>query len=189
MRRMATLLISGLLAACASPAPDFYTLAALPGSASHVSLHSIELRRIGVAGYLDRPEIVRSSASYRLQLTSTERWGEPMAGMLERVFTENLVERLPGTAVFSESGAISTSPDLVLEVDIQRFDADATGDIVLLAQVAMRHGDARQAADARTLRLTARPTRAGVGEHVAAMSRALAQLADAVADILAQNGT
>jgi uncharacterized protein len=179
-RRLAVLLLLALPAACASPNPDLYTLAALPGPTAHLPTRSIELRRIGLAAYLDRPEIVRSSAQYRLRVASNERWGEPLGGMLERVFTEDLVERLPGTAVFTEAGAISTAPDLVLELDIQRFDAEASGEIVLLAQVAMRHGDARQSADARTLRFVVRPTSAAIQDHVAAMSRALADLADNV---------
>lgn len=182
-RRAALLLLLGLPAACASPNPELYTLAALPGAPNRIGARSLELRRIGLAGYLDRPEIVRSSAQYRLRVLNNERWGEPLGGMLERVFTENLVERLPGTAVFAESGAISTAPDLVLEVDIQRFDADLNGDIVLLAQVALRHGDARQASDATTLRIVAHPASAAVQEHVAAMSRALAELADRVAQL------
>jgi uncharacterized protein len=180
MRRLAAVLLLALPAACASPNPDLYTMAAQPGPAARVAVRSVEQRRIGLAGYLDRPEIVRSSAAYRLRVASNERWGEPMGGMLDRVFTEDLVERLPGTAVFSESGAISTAPDLVLEVDVQRFDGEASGEIVLLAQVALRHGDVRQSADARTLRLTARPASPAIADHVAAMSHALAQLADNV---------
>ena len=186
--RWPLLLLLAQPAACASPNPDLYTLAALPGTPTQIRAHSVELRRIGLAGYLDRPEIVRSSASYRLRVAGNERWGEPMGGMLDRVFTEDLVERLPGTAVFSESGAISTAPDLVLEVDVQRFDAEASGELVLLAQVAIRHGDERQAANARTVRLTARPASAAIGDHVAAMSRALAQLADTVVTMMAEGG-
>jgi uncharacterized lipoprotein YmbA len=171
-------------AACASPNPDFYTLAAVPGTVAHIAARSVELRRIGLAGYLDRPEIVRSSASYRLRVASNERWGEPMGSMLERVFTDDLVQRLPDTAVFSESGAISTNPDLVLEVEVQRFDADASGAVVLLAQVAIRHGDERQAARARTLRLTALPVSPSTDAYVAAMSRTLADLADQVVTLM-----
>ena len=188
MRCLAAMLLLALPAACSSPPPELYTLAALPGATSHIAARAIELRRIGVAGYLDRPEIVRSSAAYRLQVTSTERWGEPVGSMLNRVFTEDLVERLPGTAVYSESGAISATPDLVLEIDVQRLDADASGDVVLLAQVALRHAGGGQPAEAQTLRLTARPARPGLADHVAAMSRALAQLADQVVAMLAKGG-
>jgi uncharacterized lipoprotein YmbA len=166
-RRAAVGLLLVLLTACTSPTPELFTLAAMPGAGGRIPARSVELRRIGLAGYLDRPEIVQSEADYRVHVASNQRWGEPLTGMLDRVFTEDLVERLPGTAVFAESGAISTAPDLVLEVDIQRFDADAAGAVVLLAQVAVRRADAREPA------------------HVAAMSAALAQLADAVVAMLA----
>jgi uncharacterized lipoprotein YmbA len=177
-----------LLAACASPTAELYTLAAQPGPVAHLAAHGVEVRRIGLAGYLDRGEIVRSSAAFRLRLADNQRWGEPLGSMLERVFTEDLVERTPGTAVFSESGAISTAPDLVLEVDVQRFDADADGTLVLLAQVAIRRGDAGRAAQARTLRLTAIPAGPTTRDHVAAMSRALADLADQVVTQLGEAG-
>jgi uncharacterized lipoprotein YmbA len=173
-----------LLAACSSPNPELYTLAAVPGTAAFIPAHSVELRRIGLAGYLDRPEIVRSSAAYRLRLSDNERWGEPLGGMLDRVFSEDLVERLPDAAVFTEAGAISTAPDLVLEVDVQRFDTDANGALVLLAEVAVRRGDARHPAEARTFRLTATPASPAARDHVAAMSRALADLADQVVTML-----
>jgi uncharacterized lipoprotein YmbA len=183
--RAAVLVVLALLAGCASPNPELYTLAALPGPASPLALHGVELRRIGLAGYLDRPDIVRSSAGFRLKLADNQRWGEPLGGMLDRVFTEDLVERLPRTAVFAESGAISTAPDIVLEVDVQRFDAEADGTLVLVAQVAIRPADARHAAEARTLRLTATPATASTHDQVAAMSRALADLADRVVAMLA----
>jgi uncharacterized lipoprotein YmbA len=186
--RWAVLALLALLAGCASPNPNLYTLAALPGPVQHIGAHSVELRRVGLAGYLDRPEIVRSAAQYRLELAGNDHWGEPLGGMLDRVFTEDLVERLPGTAVFNESGAISTNPDRVVEIDVQRFDADADGTIVLLAQVAVRNGDERQSAHVRTIRLAEKPASPSLRDHVAAMSRALAGLADDIAAMLAQSG-
>jgi uncharacterized lipoprotein YmbA len=186
--RAKLLVALALLAGCSSPSPELYTLAAMPGPTAHLAAHSIEVRRIGLAGYLDRPTIVRSSAAFRLRLADNQRWGEPLGGLLDRVFAEDLVERLPDAAVFSESGAISTAPDLTLEVDVQRFDADADGTLVLLAQVAIRRGDAARPAQARTLRLTARPAGPTTRDHVAAMSRALADLADKIVALLADSG-
>jgi uncharacterized lipoprotein YmbA len=185
LRRLAALALLALLAGCASPNPNLYTLRAMAGAEHHIGARTVELRRIGLAGYLDRPEIVRTTAQYRLMLASNDRWGEPLGSMLDRVFTEDLLGRLPGTAVFTESGAISTNPDRVLEIDVQRFDADADGTLVLVAQVAVRHGDERQSASVRTVRLTDRPASPALSEYVAAMSRALAQLADEVAGMLA----
>jgi len=176
------------LAGCGtSPTPELYTLAARPGPVVSSRKISVELRRIGLAGYLDRPEIVRGTVDYRLRVAGNDRWGEPMAGMLDRVLTEDLVERLPQAAVFAESGAISTKPDTVLEIDIQRLDADADGTLVLLAQVAVRPDG--QAARASTIRLTAPIAVQPVGSaeaQVAAMSTVLGQLADQIAGLIAQ---
>jgi uncharacterized lipoprotein YmbA len=172
--------------ACSSPNPALYTLAAVPGPEQHSAVRSVELRRIGLAGYLDRGEIVRSAAQYRLDIASNDRWGEPLGSMLDRVFTENLVQRLPGTAVFTESGAITTRPDRIVEIDVQRFDADASGTVVLLAQVAVRREDARIPGTAETVRLTSTPASPATRDLVAAMSAALGKLADMVASRLAR---
>ncbi len=186
MRRRAALalVVAAALAGCASPTPVLFTLAAVPGTPRHIAARSVELRRITLAGYLDRPEIVRTSADYRVQLTHNERWGEALGGMLDRVFTEDLVQRLPGVAVFAESGAISTAPDLVLEVDVQRFDTNESGTLVLLAQVAVRRADASRLARAETVRITVQPASPATRDLVAAMSEALGQLADRIADQL-----
>jgi uncharacterized lipoprotein YmbA len=184
IRHLAALALLLALAGCASPNPDFFTLAAIPGQVVSTPVKSLELRRIGLAGYLDRSEIVRGTAQYRLRVAENERWGEPLGHMVERVLTEDLVQRVPQTAVFSESGAISTQPDEVLEVDVQRFDGDAAGAVVLLAQVAVRHEQNRTPASARTIRLTATPASPTTQDLVAAMSAALGQLADAIAAML-----
>ena len=182
------LLLMATLAGCASPNPNLYTLAATPGTPVSVGVRSIELRRVALAGYLDRPEIVRSDTPYRLQVNGTDRWGEPMGSMLDRVFTEDLVQRLPGTSVFTEAGAISTHPDVVLEIDVQRLDYDATGNVVLLAQVAVHHEDSGRTAMAGQVRLALRPASTRTIDLVAAMSTVLGQFADEVAARLAPPG-
>jgi len=183
-RRALLALLPAALASCASPNPELFLLLAVPGPRQRLKVRSVELRRIGLAGYLDRPEIVRSAADYRVHVAANQRWGEALSSMLERVFTEDLVERLPDVAVFTEAGAISTVPDLVLELDVQRLDTDASGLLVLLAQVAVRRADSRQPAHAATIRLTERPASPATGDLIAAMSAALGALADRVVVML-----
>jgi len=174
-----------LLAACTgSPAPNLFTLQAQPGIVSSSRSLAVELRRVGLAGYLDRPEIVRGTEQYRLKLSETDRWGEPLGRMIDRVLTEDLVRRLPNGTVFAESGAISARPDTVLEVDIQRLDADPDGSMVLLAQIAIRPEG--RPANARVVRLAVPISGLTAAGHVAAMSAAIAQLADAVVADLAR---
>jgi len=175
------LLVALAAAGCgASPSPNLYALAAQPGPAVRSRAMSVELRRIGLAGYLDRPEIIRGTVQYRLQVRDLERWGEPLGGMVERVLTEDLVGRLPQAAVFNESGAISTHPDAVMEIDIQRLDADPSGQVVLLAQVAVRPDG--KTATATTIRLSVPLADDSTQAHVAAMSTALGLLADRLSE-------
>lgn len=187
-RRMVLLtpaLAPALLAGCASPDPVNYTLRALPGTPLRPGGPKVvELRRIGLAGYLDRSEIVRKQSDYRLSLSGQERWAEPLGGMVARTLAEDLNQRLPGTSVFTSAGSISADPDATLEIDLQRFDPDTNGQVVLLAQVAVSRTGRRGGTRAQTVRLVVTPTGAGTSELVAALSQALGQMADQVAALL-----
>ncbi|MDO9708665.1 PqiC family protein [Paracraurococcus lichenis] len=185
MRRRGLLAALALGACARSPEPRLFTLAPLPGEARPGGPRTIELRRPGLAGYLDRPEIVRAAGPYQVGLAGAERWAEPFADMLGRVLAENLTQRLPGSTVFTEAGGLSADADGVVELDVQRFDADAAGRVTLLAQVAVRRGSGRrEGTRTRSLRLSLPAAGDGTPAMVAAMSAALAQLADAVAGML-----
>lgn len=172
------------LASCSSPDPAFYTLAPVRGTLRGGGPSLVELRRPGIAGYLDRSEIARSSSPYQLKLNSGERWGEPFGDMVGRVLAEDLNGRLPGTSVFTSSGAISAQTGARVEIDIQRFDADSGGQVMLLGQVAVTIGGNRAAPVARPIRIAVTPAGPGTPAYVAAMSQALGQAADEIAAIL-----
>ncbi len=172
------------LACCTSADPAVYTLRAVPGQAAASGPVAVKIARPGLAGYLDRPEIVRDSSSSRLELKSGERWGEPLGDMFGRVLALDLEQRLPGSSVFTEAGTISVDPAATVELDIQRFDLDPTGVVVLLAQVAVEQGRSRDPSGTRSIRVTAQPAGPGTPELVSAMSLALSQLADQVAAAL-----
>ena len=176
------------LARCASTDPAIYTLRAVPGTVLGGGPVAVKIARPGLAGYLDRPEIVRDSAVSRLTLNSGERWGEPLGDMVGRVLALDLAERLPGSSVFTEAGTISVDPSATVELDIQRFDLDLNGSVILLIQVAVEQGRSHDPAYTRSLRLMV-PTRSRLTpDVVAAMSEALGQLADTVATMLRQMG-
>ena len=90
------LLVLLAVAGCASPDPAYYTLRPVAGTAVPSGGGPVKLARPGLAGYLDRPEIVRNSATNRLTLQSGERWGEPVGDMIGRVLAEDMGQRLPG---------------------------------------------------------------------------------------------
>ena len=183
-RGLLGLALAAIVPACASPEPAYYTLAAVPGQPKPGGPGQVELRRIGLAGYLDRSEIVRANSAYSLRLNGAERWGEPFGDLVARILAEDLNTRLLGTSVFTSAGSITAEADATIEMDIQRFDADASGQAVLLAQVAVSRGRARASAVTRVFRFTVRPAGPSTAELVAAMSAALGQLADSIATML-----
>jgi uncharacterized protein len=170
-----------LLASCASPSPVLYTLEAPPGPVRRSGPRVIELRSIGLARYLERSQIVRSSENFRLDVIPNDWWGEPLDAMIGRNLVRALTQRLPGSTVYLENGAISAEPDATVQVNVQRLDQDAGGAIRLVAQFAV----VRRTSDTRGVTIEVPARGATTADLVAAMSEAIGQLADRVAAALA----
>src|SRR5215471_16626580 len=135
--RLAVLAVAVALGACSSPNPVLYTIAPVQGRVQSTGPNVIALQQISMPRYLERSEIVRSSENYRLDVMSNDWWGEPLGAMLSRVLIEELSQRLPQSTVFSESGAVTASPDATIELNMQRLDEDASGNLVLQAQASV----------------------------------------------------
>lgn len=175
------------LAACASPEPALYRLTPVPGATrTGGGAGSIELRRIGVPGYLDRNAIVRAGAGARIEVLEGARWAEPLDTMVGRAMAENLAQRLPGRTVLSEDSALRVDGDTVVELDLRRFEATGAGVVELTAQAALRRLEGERLRDARTIRVSAPVPDAGVPGVAQGMSAALGLLADELAALLAR---
>ena len=185
-RRAVLLCFSGaaLVVACASPNPVLYTLAPVPGAVQRSGPKVVVLREIGLARYLERSQIVRSSEDYKLDIEANNWWGEPLSAMIARILQEELSQRLPGTSVFGENGAIAAEADATVEINIQRMDADRSGAVILMAQIGVTSAKKRRAPKTRAVRFSVRPPTPDLQGEVAAMSTALGQLADTVAQML-----
>ena len=131
--RRAALVLAAVLTACSSPSPVLYTIASVQGPVQTGGPKVIALQQIATARYLERSQIVRSSENCRLDVMSNDWWGEPLSAMLSRVLIEELGQRLPQSTVIGETGAVSASPDATIELNVQRFDEDASGNLVLRA--------------------------------------------------------
>lgn|SRR5208282_1710635 len=180
---LAALGLAAALAACTSPDPALYTIAPVQGAAQNAGPKVILVQQIGLARYLERAQIVRSSENYRLDVMSNDWWGEPLASMLNRVLVAELSQRLPQSNVLGESGGVSATPDATIELNMQRLDEDATGVLVLQAQAGVSF-KGRPAPVLRSFHLTVPPSGPGVPDEVAAVSAAVGQLADGLASIL-----
>ena len=180
-RRALAALLPFLATSCNSPSPALYTMEVPPGAARRGGPRVIEIRAVSMARYLERSQIVRSTENFRLDVLPNDWWGEPLDAMLGRVLARALTQRLPGSTVFVENGAISVEPEATLQVNVQRLDQDAARAIHLIAQFAIRRG----ASETRGVALRVPVRGATTADLVAAMSEAVGQLADQIATALA----
>jgi hypothetical protein len=170
-------------ASCASSDPKLYTLAPLPGSQLSRTPRVIALHRVGIARYLQRNQIVRSSENYRIAIMANDWWGEPLDAMVARVLAEDLTQRLPQSTVYTSAGAVTGSPDATIEIELQRLDLDHDGNLLLIAQGSVSFKN-QATPDTRSFRISQPPPSARVEGQIAATSTALAQLADRIAGML-----
>lgn len=172
------------LAACSSsPPPVLYTISPVSGTPRGVGPKVVLLHQVVIAKYLDRSQIVTSSENYHLDVLANDWWGEPLAGMINRILVDELGQRLPASAVIGEDSGITSSPDAIVEVSIERLDKDVAGAVVLRAQAGVSF-KGRGSPTVRTFRFTVAPTAPGVAGQVAAISATVGQLADGLAAML-----
>ena len=184
--RIALLVAAGslaALAACSSPNPVLYTIAPVPGTQQSGGPKVVALQQISTARYLERSEIVHSSENYRLDVMSNDWWGEPLGAMLSRVLVEELGQRLPQSTVIGESGAVTATPDATIELNVQRLDEDASGNLLLQAQASVSFKQ-RGSPVLRSFRFTVPPPTPDIPGEVTAISTAVGQLADGIASML-----
>ncbi len=65
----------------------------------------------------------------------TEWWAEPLELMIGRVVTQNLIQRLPGVRVVFDPQPPFTVSDVWIELVLEHFDTNQTGDAVVQAHV------------------------------------------------------
>ena len=166
---------------CRSPEPRIFTLEPVAGTIVRTPPRVVEVRRPGLAGYLDRSAIVVKNTAYQLDVNSGTRWAEPLGDMIGRVLAQDLSQRLAGSSVFAESGGISTRADLRVELDVQRFDRAGDGVVRLQGELAIEDASGRLRVSARPIALEAPAPGGDAASLAAAMSGLLGQVADQVA--------
>lgn len=133
-----------LLAGCGTTQPSrFYMLTSIPEAAvespsseDETKLH-IGVGPITVPKYLDRYPIVKRSAGTEVIISDMHRWAEPLADNFTRVVGSNL-NQLVSTADISIHPWQNTNEiDYQVIVDVLRFDADTSNNVILNAQWAI----------------------------------------------------
>jgi len=190
---IAAVIAATLLSACAhSPPTRYLTLNVLDAppspdrpSAATSMIAPVQLTALHVPAELDRPQLVTHLAPNRYTISETERWAAPLAQLLRATLARDLQTRLPeGDLVFPDSPSSRGTDALV--VDVIQVDLPAQGDVTLEAAwtIAQRAPDCVGIRGHATLRAPIEGEDA-TGK-AAALSRALAHLADAIVSSLAR---
>jgi uncharacterized protein len=179
-----------LLAACSTtPATRFYALEAVaapqPSAAARTGQApaTVAVRTIAVPAAIDRPQFVVRAGDSRVNLDEFNRWAGPLRDEIARVVAGNLAAELGGP-VITVSSALPAASDLVVLLDVQRFDAKAgEGVEVDIVWIARRALDETPGRSGRSV--VREPTGGeGYGALVGAYNRALARASRDIAAVV-----
>jgi uncharacterized protein len=184
----------GLLGCCAlcgcgsSPPTRFYILNQIPPSAAAVpSASSIPVRvePTALAPEIDRPELVTRSGPNRVHVAGSQRWAAPLRGQIRRVLSDDLAARLPPALVADPDEPATNEPRRMLTIAIEEFYGDDSCAVSLRAGWSLANPHVNLLHGSEQVQIPGSAPCSG--ELPAAMSQALAVLADRLAQVIAAN--
>jgi uncharacterized protein len=188
MKRMALSTLAPLaviVAGCAtSPPSQFYRLTAVEPAAAAASDGSrrgpVIVAAVHIPYSLDRQEIVRTGPGNALEIAGLQRWGAPLDEMIQRVLTQDLIERLPATRVVLPSAPTPAGTERIV-VDILAFQCDADGEVTLEGSWSLLAPGASAPALIHAIRESETTSATDYNRQAAVMSEMLGRLADDIA--------
>jgi uncharacterized lipoprotein YmbA len=189
-RRLPALLIVLGALGCPSLLPksaksDFFLLTALerpPATAPTGSAPSVLLGPVLLPPYLDRPELVTRLASNQLRVEDLELWAEPLRDSLPRTVEQNLATLLGRGRVQHMPWTGPSPPDLVVAVEVRRFERTSTGKVELAARWRILDGNGESERLCRETHVSYATAGTSTQAAVASMSEGLAALSREIAN-------
>lgn len=182
--RWAQAALLALVSACtlAGPLPTEYVLGSPPAADTATVAQKgrpiVEVRRVRVPDYLDSTDIVERSGG-KLIASQTGRWGERLSIGTTRALAASLASRLPNMAVVATPPI--EQPARQVLVDLTAFEpVVADGKVVLAGGWTITDGSGHNVLAAEQTSLTEPLAGSGDEAIVAAMTRALDNLADQI---------
>ncbi len=177
------ILLLGLAGCAGGPPTSFYTLDPIaPGAVPLTSRVTAPLVvTVSVPEFLDRAQVVRRSGPDRLAIAATDRWAAPLDDLVRRALAKNLATRLSGRLVTVDRPDGAMDP-AILRVSIDEFTADGVGCVSLEGHWSVAAGDGQIGIPPRLIHIVTTAADASTPAAVEAMSAALAQLGDQIAD-------
>jgi uncharacterized lipoprotein YmbA len=178
--------IAAALSGCRSPPAHYYRLLSSPGPVLESRPIRVGVRSINIPDDLDQNGIAHGGSGNQFEVYGNDLWAGRLAYMLQDVMVQNLAQRLPQATVIGSGGSIDLPFDVIVEINVLRFDPDGTDDVVLSAQVSVKseHGHGFQIT--RSSAEKVRVEQNVAPDFVAAMNRLWAATADQIAAMIVE---
>lgn len=149
---------SGLLGGESVPI-RYYVLSDVPrtdsmryptGPASEVVISVVD---IAMSDYLDTQSVVTRPSANTVDLAQFDQWAAPFGRHVTRTMKNNIAVLVPSQRVLLSPLSIPVTVDYEVRVDVQRFEQDPGGDVVLEARWALLDLRRRDAAALRSVEI------------------------------------
>jgi uncharacterized lipoprotein YmbA len=181
------ILVSLLLIGCSSsPQVNYYTLSPANTAFSQDGEEAVTLGLgpLRLPEYMNRSQMVTRGAGAELQVHEFNRWAEPLGPAINRIVSTDVDSLLDGVVVytFPYEAMIRNDVDYRLLGDINRFEADSSGLVVLETQWGVASTESELVVLPRRGRYTAQAARPNDPASIAvAMNEALVKFSRDIA--------
>jgi uncharacterized lipoprotein YmbA len=188
------LLIAGVwaLTGCTGPSPQvqYYTLTPLGLEEEGALWESDGVLMVGpvtLPDALDRPHMATQSGDNRLVFAETHRWAGSLQDQIARVLADNLSILLGSNRIIAYGGEALTEPTHRITINIQRFIAQAYGDVALDLRWTLKEEGRENSSVLNKSRIRLPVEEPDYSGIVAAQSAALADLSREMAAYIRRN--
>lgn len=142
--RLAVLLVLASAGCSTSPKTQLYALQTSPAPQLDDGNHAesdlpVVIGRVTLPELVDRPQIVVLTGEHSVHASDFNRWAEPLKAAFPRRLATDLARELKSTRVRIQGQEGAGDADLLIDVDVLRFEA-ALGDFALVEAVwTLRH--------------------------------------------------
>jgi uncharacterized lipoprotein YmbA len=179
------------IAACTvlTPRPDpsrFFVLTPLgdPPASSGQRLASLGIGPVSLPRYLDRSEVVTRVAPNEVKPAVFDYWAGSLSRQFEAVLAQNLQSLVGAERVQSYPWYSGSVPELVVEVDVLRFESSSDGRAELAARWRVRKGSARESLRAGETTLSRQADGTDPASGAAALSGLLGDFSRELAQVI-----
>ncbi len=137
--------------------------------------HIVGLGPLDLPGYLARPQIVTRGTNAEIIIDDFRRWAEPVDESIHRIVAANVESLVDEVTVVSYPYHTMAQPEYRIYGDVVRFDADASGEAVLVVQWGIAAADRTVVTPPQRARYGAQASNpADMGAVVTAMNEVIA---------------